>query len=54
MEEPMKTAMLLCILFMFGSGLLALTGYGTTAPVINDTVDQAGSSLSPNVEKAGI
>ena len=35
----MKTAMLFCILFMFGSGLMALTGYGTTAPVINDTVD---------------
>ena len=30
----MKTAMLFCILFMFGSGLMALTGYGTTAPVI--------------------
>ncbi|MDD2297622.1 MAG: formylglycine-generating enzyme family protein [Sphaerochaetaceae bacterium] len=35
----MKTAMLFCILFMFGSGLMALTGYGTSAPVINDTVD---------------
>jgi len=48
MEEPMKTAMLLCILFMFGSGLLALTGYGTTAPVINDTVDPTLSITAPN------
>lgn len=44
----MKTAMLLCILFMFGSGLPALTGYGTTAPVINDTVNPSLSILSPN------
>jgi hypothetical protein len=48
MEEPMKTAMLLCILFMFGSGLMALTGYGTTAPVINDTVDPTLSINAPN------
>ena len=44
----MKTAMLLCILFMFGSGLMALTGYGTTAPVINDTVDPSLSITAPN------
>jgi len=44
----MKTAMLLCILFMFGSGLMALTGYGTTAPVINDTVDPTLSIIAPN------
>jgi len=48
MEEPMKTAMLFCILFMFGSGLMALTGYGTTALVINDTVDPSLSILAPN------
>ncbi|MDD3301103.1 MAG: hypothetical protein PHV91_09810 [Bacteroidales bacterium] len=48
MEEPMKTAMLLCILFLFGSGLMALTGYGTTAPVINDTVDPTLSITAPN------
>lgn len=48
MEEPMKTAMLLCILFMFGSGLMALTGYGTSAPVINDTVDPTLSITAPN------
>ncbi|MBP7117538.1 MAG: hypothetical protein KBB33_04295 [Candidatus Cloacimonetes bacterium] len=44
----MKTAMLFCILFMFGSGLMALTGYGTTAPVINDTVDPTLSITAPN------
>jgi len=44
----MKTAILLCILFMFGSGLMALTGYGTTAPVINDTVDPTLSITAPN------
>jgi len=44
----MKTAMLLCILFLFGSGLMALTGYGTTAPVINDTVDPTLSITAPN------
>lgn len=44
----MKTAMLLCILFMFGSGLMALTGYCTTAPVINDTVDPSLSITAPN------
>jgi hypothetical protein len=49
MEEPMKTAMLFCILFMFGSGLMALTGYGTTAPVINDTVDPILSITAPVV-----
>ena len=49
MEEPMKTAMLFCILFMFGSGLMALTGYGTTAPVINDTVDPTLSITAPVV-----
>ena len=45
----MKTAMLFCILFMFGSGLMALTGYGTTAPVINDTVDPILSITAPVV-----
>ncbi len=44
----MKTPLLLSIMFMFGSGLLALTGYGTTAPVINDTVDPSLSILAPN------
>jgi len=46
--------LLIGILFAFATGLLALSSYGTSAPVVNDTVDQAGSSLSPNVEKAGI
>ncbi|MDD2332127.1 MAG: hypothetical protein PHI68_05690 [Candidatus Cloacimonetes bacterium] len=44
----MKTAVLLCILFMFGSGLLALTGFGTTAEVLNDTVDPTLSLTAPN------
>lgn len=44
----MKTAMLICILFISGTGLLARTGYGTSAPVINDTVDPALSLTAPN------
>lgn len=44
----MKTAMLVGILFMFGSGLLALSGYGTSAPVINDTVDPTLTITAPN------
>jgi hypothetical protein len=48
MEEPMKRAILLCVLFMFGSGLMALTGFGTSAPVINDTVDPTLSITVPN------
>ena len=44
----MKRAILLCVLFMFGSGLMALTGFGTSAPVINDTVDPTLSITSPN------
>ncbi len=43
----MKTAMLISILLIFVSGLPALTGYGTSAPVLNDTVDPALSILSP-------
>lgn len=48
MEEPIKTTMLICIMFMFGSGLLALTGHGITAPLINDTVDPTLSIAAPN------
>ena len=36
------------ILFLFATGLLALTGYGTSEPVVNDTVDPSLSILSPN------
>jgi hypothetical protein len=38
----------IAILFIFTSGLLALTGYGTSAPVVNDTVDPSLSILEPN------
>jgi len=48
MEETMKTAMLTCILFLFATGIMALTGYGTSAPVVNDTVDPSLSILAPN------
>lgn len=48
MEETMRTAMLLCILLVFVSGLPALTGYGTSSPVVNDTVDPALSITAPN------
>ena len=48
MEEPIKTTMLICIMFMFGSGLLAQAGHGTTAPLINDTVDPTLSIAAPN------
>lgn len=44
----MKTAILIGILFIFGSGLLALSGFGTSLPVINDTVDPTLSIISPN------
>jgi hypothetical protein len=44
----MKTAMLLGIMFFTTSGLLALSGYGTSSPVVNDTVDPLLSILSPN------
>lgn len=44
----MKTAMLSCILFVCVNGLLALSGYGTSAPVVNDTVDPSLSILAPN------
>jgi len=44
----MKTTMLTCILFIFVTGLLALSGYDTSAPVINDTVDPTLSILTPN------
>jgi len=44
----MKTALLFSILYVFGTGLLALTGYGTSAPVINDTVDPSLSLIAPN------
>ncbi len=44
----MKTVVLFCILLMFGSGLLALSGYGTSAPVFNDTVDPTLSIIAPN------
>jgi len=40
--------MLTCILFIFVTGLLALSGYDTSAPVINDTVDPTLSILTPN------
>ncbi|MGB4310203.1 MAG: hypothetical protein WBI94_07980 [Candidatus Cloacimonadaceae bacterium] len=43
----MKPAVLLCILFLFVSGLPALTGYGTSAAVINDTVDPALTITAP-------
>jgi hypothetical protein len=48
MEEPMKTAMLLCILFMFGSGLLALSSTTNTAIFSLDTVDPDITIHSPN------
>lgn len=48
----MKTALLLSILFTFGSGLLALTSFGTSAPVINDTAYPSLPILSPNGEEA--
>jgi hypothetical protein len=48
MEEPMKTTMLICFMFMFGTGLTALTGYGTTAAVINDTIDPTLFLTAPN------
>ncbi len=44
----MKTAILIGILFVFATGLIALTSYGTSAPVANDTVDPSLSILSPN------
>ncbi|MDP2173198.1 MAG: hypothetical protein Q8M98_11245 [Candidatus Cloacimonadaceae bacterium] len=45
----MKTAMLIGILFsLTTSGLIALSGYGTSAPVVNDTVDPSLSILCPN------
>ncbi|MDZ4121310.1 MAG: Ser-Thr-rich GPI-anchored membrane family protein, partial [Candidatus Cloacimonadaceae bacterium] len=44
----MKTAMLIGIMFSLTTALLALTGYGTSAPVVNDTVDPSLSILSPN------
>jgi hypothetical protein len=44
----MKTAMLIGILFVYATGLLALSSYGTSAPVVNDTVDPSLSILSPN------
>ncbi|MDD4309151.1 MAG: hypothetical protein PHO32_02115 [Candidatus Cloacimonetes bacterium] len=44
----MKTAMLIGILFVFVNGLLALSSYGTSAPVVNDTVDPSLSILTPN------
>jgi len=44
----MKPAVLLCILFLFVSGLPALVGYGTSAPVINDTVDPDLTITAPN------
>jgi len=44
----MKTAMLIGILFSLTTALLALSGYGTSAPVVNDTVDPSLSILSPN------
>jgi len=44
----MKIAILACILFMFGTVLLALTCYCTTTPVINDTVDPTLSIIAPN------
>ena len=48
MEEPMKTAMLLCILFLFGSGLLALSSTTNTAIFSLDTVDPVITIQSPN------
>lgn len=44
----MKPAVILCILLVFTSGLSALVGYGTSAPVINDTVDPALTITAPN------
>ncbi len=44
----MKTAMLIGILFSLTTVLLALSGYGTSAPVVNDTVDPSLSILAPN------
>lgn len=44
----MKTAMLIGILFSLTTALFALSGYGTSAPVVNDTVDPSLSILSPN------
>ena len=43
----MKPAILLCILFLFVSGLPALVGYGTSAAVIFDTVDPALTITAP-------
>lgn len=44
----MKTALLIGILLSIASGLFALIAYGTSAPVVNDTVDPSLSILSPN------
>ena len=44
----MKTAMLIGILFSLTTVLLALSGFGTSAPVVNDTVDPSLSIISPN------
>ncbi len=44
----MKIAMLIGILCSLTTALLALSGYGTSAPVVNDTVDPSLSILSPN------
>lgn len=48
MEEKMKTALLIGILFIFATGLLALSSFGTSAPVVIDTVDPSLSIISPN------
>lgn len=44
----MKTAMLIGITFFITVGLMALTGYGTSAPVMNDTIDPTLILSSPN------
>lgn len=43
----MKPAAMLCILLLFVSGLPALVGYGTSAPVVLDTVDPALTITAP-------
>lgn len=44
----MQKAMLFCIMFLFCTWLQAIIGHGTSAPVINDTVDPSLSITTPN------
>lgn len=44
----MKTTLMISILFFLITRILALSGYGTSTPVINDTADPLVVILSPN------